>query len=133
MKKILMALIILINGFVNANADSLVLMAGSYHILHDKTSEVSNNTQGIGYEAKYFGGMIYNNSFGDTSAIVYGKYDFNRYLSQSVGIASGYEETKIIPMTSFKYKNYRIATSYPFAELAGGLTDVVSFQYVFDF
>jgi len=117
----------------NANAGSLVVMGNSYHNVYDKTKYVTNNTYGIGYESRYFGGLVYKNSVDETSVMVYTKYDHNRYLSNSVGVASGYDDTKIITLTSFEYDNVRISSSYPFGKLANSATDVFNVQYIVKF
>jgi len=131
MRKLILLLAVLMSG--GALADSLILMGGSYHQVYDQSKYVTNNTYGIGYEGRYFGGMVYKNSIDNVSAMIYTKYNHNRYLSNSIGIASGYEDTKIIPLTSFKYENIRISSSFPFGKLAQSATDVVNIQYVVNF
>jgi len=131
MRILILVIAFMVSGVVNA--DSLVLMGNSYHAQYDKTKYVNNNTYGVGYEARYIGGMVYKNSIDNVSLMAYAKYDHNIYLSNSVGVATGYEETKIIPLTSYKYKNIRVSSSYPFGKLASSSTDVVNVQYIVSF
>lgn len=132
MKKLIILLCLMMVG-CGAQAGDLVIMGSSYHQVYDQSKYVTNNTYGIGYEGRYFGGMIYKNSVDNVSTMIYTKYDYNRYLSNSIGVASGYEETKIIPLTSFEYNNIRVSSSYPFGKLANSATDVVNVQYIVKF
>jgi len=132
MKKLIILLCLMMAG-CGVQAGDLVIMGSSYHQVYDQSRYVNNNTYGIGYEGRYFGGLVYKNSIDNVSVMGYAKYDYSRYLSNSIGIASGYEETKIIPLTSLKYKNIRVSSSYPFGKLTDSATDVFNVQYIVKF
>lgn len=115
-------------------ADQIYIIGSSSHIQYRYDPKVTDKTGGLGYESGNYGAAIYSNSINKITTVVYFKHKYTANLSQSIGLATGYNDTVApLPLTAYRFGNFRIATTFPFGKLAGAATDATNFQYVYDF